>query len=340
MKLNFLKEIFEASSFSVGLDLGNFSVKIAQIKKMGVSKDAFLSFAVVAIEGDKSRDKIIEAVKQAYQEAGTDSKKVNISISGPNITMRYVILHIMRETDLIKSFDFELEKYIPYKKEEVFTDYRMLAKLPNNKMVVLIVAAEKQFIQERIKLIRDIGLEPQLINIDALALIEAFKLFMPYAGGVIAILDIGYKITKLVVLEGNIPYFSRDIETGEFDIIQIISDGMDINFNEAKELAYNPYDKTEKIKEAIKLTLNSLLNEISLCFEYCERNLEKRAEQLFLSGGGAKLEILTEFLKKGLNLKTGLLDLAQRFKVASSLDPQRLKDCAPVLSVAIGLALS
>jgi len=338
---NFLKGIsFPQPAVATGLDIGNFSVKLVQIKKINFGKEKSLSFAVVPIKGDGSPERIIEAIKQAYKDLAIDSKKVNISVSGPNIIMRYIILPSMREVELTKSLEFELEKYIPFKREDAIIDYRILAHLPNNQMIVLLVAVERRFISERVKLIKDAGLEPQTINVDAFALIEAFLGVLPKPKSVTALLDIGYRLSKLVVLGYDIPYFSRDIEIGEYDIFQMISQKMNLDFNLAKELSYRPAeDKVKEVAEAVKPTLDSLLSELSLSFEYCERDLGKKVDQLYLSGGGSRIKLLSESLGNIRDLKIHIWNPTLGFRISSPLNPEGLREYSHLLAVAVGLAL-
>ncbi len=339
---NFLKGIsFSEAPAAVGLDIGNFSVKLIQIKKINLGKEKSLSFAVVPIKDDGSPDRIIEAIKQAYKDSRIESKKVNISVCGPNIIMRYIILPLMKENDLSKSLEFELERYMPFKKEDAVIDYHILANLPNNQMLVLLVAVERRLIEERIKLIKDAGLEPQAINVDAFALMEAFLGVMPKPKSVTALLDIGYRLSKLVVLEYDVPYFSRDIEIGEYDIFQMISQKMNLDFNLAKELSYRPKEeKVKEIAESVKPTLDSLLSELSLSFEYCERDLGKKVDQLCLSAGGSKIKFLSESLGNIGDLKIHHWNPIQGFKVTSPLSPEGISEYSHLLAVAVGLALS
>lgn len=335
---NFLKNV-SSSSVKIGLDIGNFSVKIAQIKTPRFSKDKFLSFAVVPISGDRTDAKVIEAIKQAYKNLSADSRQINLSLCGPNIIVRYIILPQMNQKDLAKALSFELEKYVPHKKDSVISESHILANLPNNKSIVLLVVAEKDAIQQKVNLVKEAGLLPCSVNIDSLALSEAFKASLPGAKKTVALLDIGYRLSKLVVLEKDMPYFSRDIATGEFNIIQMISKGMDIDFDTAKQLEYDPQDKGPEITKIIKAELNSLIDEISLSFEYCERNLEIKVDSLFLTGGGARIKFLLESMERIPNLRVGFLNPTASFKVSSSLGAERLKEYSHLLGIAIGLAL-
>ena len=324
----------------IGLDIGNYSVKIAKIKKGPFTKKPSLCFSAAMINADRARQSIIDAIRKASASLTLDSKKVNFSIAGPQVIMRYILLPFMSEKDLSKSLEFELEKYIPYKKEEAIINCHILAKMPNNQMIVLLVAAERKIVQEKIEIIKEAGLEPQLITVDSLALCEAFKAISPRQKGVVALIDIGYRLAKLVVLENNIPFFSRDIEVGEYDIVQMISEKMNIGYPSAQELVYEPQGKTQELIEAAKTELHSLLNELSLSFEYCERNLEKTVGQLYICGGGSKIKIISEFLGKIPSVTISPLDIAHAFSVSSPEDIHSSLEYASFLAVAAGLALS
>lgn len=328
-----------ASSGRLGLDIGNFNVKMTQLKPVRFSKDRQLSFAVVPIKGDRTNLNIIDAIKEAYQNIGSDSREVNLSVCGPNVIVRYIILPKMDQSDLNKALTFELEKYVPHKKDSVTSEFHTLATLPNNKSLVLLVAADKGVITQRTNLIKEAGLVPVSVNIDALALSEVFKVCQVPSKKTVALLDMGYRLSKLVVLEKSTPYFSRDISTGEFNIIQMISKGMDLDFDTAKSLEHDPQDKAAEISKIIKAELNSLIDEISLSLEYCERNLEIKVDTLYLTGGGTGIKFLLESLERIPNLKVEFLEPAQSFKVSSSINGERLKEVAHLLAVSIGLAL-
>lgn len=342
MKKNLLDSLFFPGSTPLGLDIGSFSVKITQIRTSSFSKKKKITFSIVPIKGDRSKEKVVEAIKEAYKNLAVDTKKVNVSVYGQNIVMRYVVLPNMNKSDLKKSLEFELEKYIPYKKEDAVIEYYKLATLSDNRMTVLLVAALRSSIADRISLVKEAGLEAQSINVDALALSEAIKVIPSRSKAVCAVLDVGFKFSKLLVLENDIPYFSRDICTGEFDIIQAISNKLGLPYENALALGCNPADKLADITKAVSYVLNSLSDELALSFEYCDRNLEKKVSCLYLTGGGAKVAVLQEYLKNALKIKIEFLDLLQNFKISLPEKPGNenlIKESKALLSVSVGLAL-
>jgi type IV pilus assembly protein PilM len=341
MKLSYFFESVIPES-ALGVDIGSYSVKVAQIKGKQFSEKKFLSFAVKDIPQPRSPETIVAALRLACEEIKIDSNKANLSLYGPEIIMRYITLPALETFDLSHCLEFELERYIPGKqKSNMVIDYKILYRLPNNQMMVLLIALEKQIMEERINLIKGAGLVPQRVNLDCLALIDAYKtLAVPHKNQeVVAILDIGYTVSKLVVFHGDTPYFSRDITIGVFNFLELISENMGLVQAAASDLIFNPKDKTKEVFEAIRLNLNSLNDELRLSFEYCGRNLQKKVNQLFLSGGGSKIRMLDEPLATSLNVKVDLLDVTQSFIVPSTLKQERLKEGAPLISVAIGLAV-
>lgn len=343
MKLtNFFQSI--VPGITVGLDVGTYSVKAAQIKEKRFSGKKFLSFGVKDIKQPDSRESVVTAIKALYDEIKPDSNRVNLSIYGADIIMRYIPLPSLEAFDLSHCLEFELERYIPGKqKDTMVIDYKILYRLANKQMVVLLIAAEREVIERRISLARDAGLEPNSMNVDCLALMEAFKA-MPVSGKgkeVVAILDIGYSVSKLVVFQENIPYFSRDImASGIGNFLQLMSENMGLDPIRAQDLMFNPGDKLKEIIQACKLGLDTLTDELRLSFEYCGRNLQKKVSQLYLCGGGSKIKILDEALTASLNLKTKIFDVTSAFAVSSPYPQDKSRELSPLIAVAVGLAMS
>ncbi len=338
-KIDYLKDFFSKSTDSaLGLDIGNLNVKLCKVDSL---KNKAFSFATAPIQPEGPTEKIVGAIKEAHRLLNAGTNKVNISLCGSNVLVRYVVLPQMKDADIRKSLDFELEKYIPYKKEDTVIDFCVLKRLVNHKALILLAASERRVIQDRVNLVREAELEVSSINIDCLALYNTFKFIYPDFKGVVGLLDVGYKMTKLVILDNSIPYFSRDIESGRYNALQLLGNKMSLSINKAEEFEMGlSGNSPENILEITGSYIRYLVNELLLSFEYCERDLNKKVERIYLTGGGSNTKGLSDELQKILAIPVDFLDLRHTLKVAPSSGSKASLNNVANLAVSMGLTLA
>lgn len=327
--------------YAFGLDIGSFSVKAAQIKKGLAKGNGQFYFAVATIIKEGDRQAIITAIKEASKALNTDSKRVNISLSGQNVIARYILIPKMAEKDLKNSLEFELTKHMPQKFEDMVIDYQVIDKSVGAQMSVTVVGAERKFINERVNLVKEAGLEVHSVNVDCFAVSEIFRSAnsaMVKGAEAIALLNIGHRITNLSVLENDVLHFSRDIIFGGFDISKAISERMSMDFSAADRLKCGLGELVPESDKVVKSALSSLVDEIRLSFDYCERLIQKKVSAIFLSGGSAYLNDIDALLGSALAIKVNFWDPLAGFKLAqggASCDP---KASGRSLAVAAALA--
>ncbi|MCQ9208021.1 MAG: type IV pilus assembly protein PilM [Omnitrophica bacterium] len=326
---------------SIGLDIGNHYVKICELtQKQG--KYYLSAFGIEHLDNDSQEAKVT-AIKKLARESGITSNKVNISVCGPLVIVRYILLPSMTRQQLESAIKFEAEKYIPFNIEEVTLNAPILEeKREDGKIRVLIVAAKKSFIEDYVKLVESCGLEPQLIDVDSFALINSFLLNNPdkQDQGIIALLHIGANFTNINILKDGVSHFMRDITIGGRDLTKIIAEKLNMDYASAENVKCNPQTRQEEIFSIITPALNNLLGEISLSFSYYEDQLERGIDKVFLSGGTSKLKDLDKFLSSNLGMDIVSWDPVLKLQVNPALNQERLKSCLPMLSVGMGLALS
>ncbi|MFC1632215.1 type IV pilus assembly protein PilM [Candidatus Omnitrophota bacterium] len=326
---------------SVGLDLGSHYLKVAELSEQQ-GKVTLSAFGIERLADDTRRVKI-QAIRRLFKESGISTNKVNISVCGPSVIVRYILLPQMSKTQLQSAIKYEAEKYIPFNIEEVILNAPLLEdNRDDGKIRVLIVAAKKTAIEDYVKLITECGLEPQLIDVDSFALINSFLLNnsgRPDAN-IVALLHIGRRFTSINILKNNVSHFMRDITVGGNELTKMINEKLNIAIEDAEDLKCNPREREEEVFSIITPALNNLLGEISLSFSYYEDQLERGINKVFLSGGSAKLKNLDTFLSSNLGMEVLTWDPTAQLQVAPGINQERLKSCLPMLAVSIGLALS
>ena len=325
----------------VGLYIVNHYVKISElVEKEG--KYYLSAFGIERLAGD-SREAKISTIKKVAKESNISANKVNISVCGPSVIVRYILLPQMTKQQLESAIKYEAEKYIPFNIEEVILNAPILEeKREDDKIRVLLVAAKKAFIEDYVKLVESCGLQPQLIDVDSFALINSFLLNNPDKQGqsIVALLHIGANFTSINILKDRVSHFMRDITIGGRDLTKIIAEKLNIDLADAENIKCNPQDREEEIFSIITPALNNLLGEISLSFSYYEDQLERGIDKVFLSGGATKLKEMDKFLSSNLGMEVVRWDPTVNLQINPALNQERLKSCLPMLTVSTGLALS
>ena len=289
----------------VGLDIGTSSVKVlalSQQKAAGVQLDFF---AVQPFEGERSKEKIVEAIKRAVTSSETKLQNVTISVSGQGVVVRQVLFPKMSEGELKSALQFEAEKHIPFSINEVYIDAQVIDQnAEGNKMKVLIVASKKDLVDEYLGYIREAGLEAEAIDCDAIAVTNAFVFNNPGTGKdkTIALLNIGASMTNVCILKNETLNFTRDIPV--------------------------------EIK-----SIDTLENQVRLSFDYYENQFGKGIDGIYVSGGGAKETPLLQRFSQAFGFEVSAWDPTKILSVSPKVDAHALKDASGQLAVCVGLAI-
>ena len=339
----------EKPHVSVGLDIGSFFIKAAALK-IEKNKSELVNFVVKQIDKITITDLLSEIFKGLHVE----NKTINISVAGQGVVVRCIQMPKMSSSEAKNSLGFEAEKYIPFPLNEVFLDCFILKQLPEtNKMLVLVAAAKKNVVQQRLNLLKQVEIHPNIIDIDSLALaniinrIEFNTSSEPAESEgettkkkkVIALLNMGASFSSLCIVENGLPKFVRDIFIGGNDLTKRISNVLGVSVIESEKAKCNPSSDWEKVIGACETIVNNLINETRLSFDYFESESNAPIGSLYLSGGGSYLKGVDEIFKKNLNVETKILNPLADLNISEELDIEGLKSQAQKLSVAIGLAL-
>ncbi len=323
----------------LGLDIGSSSIKIIRLVREPSASVPRLDFYRLApLTSNADPRKIIKSI---LSEAGISGMRVNTSISGQAVIVRYVQMPKMTREELRKALKLGIGKYIPFSPEDVNYDFQTLetADKSGKNMPVLMVAARKEVIEERISLLRDVGLIPNIIDVDSFAVLNSFNLLSRQETGTVAVLDVGSDITSSTMLRDGMPFFNRDISMGGNALNKVIRDVFDLPASEAEEFKQNPGDRYGELITAVKPVLDSLCREIQLSINYCEGQMQGPVQKIYLTGGTAKFKGVDKVLNSILGLDVEIWNPLQSLVVSEELKIEELAKVGPLFTVAAGLAL-
>ena len=336
-------ELFKSKSekTKIGIDVGSYAIKTVELSR---EKDnlKIKNLSYVKLEDSDSQDNLLRAIKESAAKANVINKQVNIAISGPSVVVRFIELPHMSPEELKNAIPFEAEKYIPFNIEEVIIDHQLL--IPRlageNKMLVLLVAAKKSIINERLKIINAAGLSAGVLDVASFANVNAFLNSANRAEGKItALIDVGARATDINILDGDKLSFSRSIQQGGNDITKALSDALSMDLKSAEGLKIKPGDRAVEVNEKIGSILHNIIDEMHLSFSYYENQSGKTVSGIHLTGGGSRVKNFDNLLKENLGIDVVPWNPTEGMELDASVDKQSVDSIKDQLGVAIGLAL-
>ncbi len=328
---------FAPEKVSIGLNIGVSTIKLAKLK-FGQDNIELTGYAIEPCSIDSE-----DILKKLIQSQGI--KSVNISLSGQQAIIRYVELLRMTPTELKQALKFEAPKHIPFPISEVNIDGCIIKdNLPDNKMRVLIAAVKKDSLDQKIRQMRQLGIDVSLVEIDSISLINAFNFSyqddVDVKNKAVGLINIGSATSNLNILEAGVPMLSRDIQIGGNHFTQRISDALGTDFKSAEAMKMSA-DKAqrEKVSSAVESVLAKLSQEIRTSFDYYESRSVSSVEKIFISGGATLYEGFKDMLGGFLGLTVENWDPFKKVTIAPNLDAAKVRAVGSQLAVAIGLAL-
>jgi len=162
-------------------------------------------------------------------------------------------------------------------------------------------------------------------------------------GEFVALLDVGGGVTNVHIVKDGAPYFTRDLPIGTTHFIEEFQKQLGLTYETAQMVAKgNTADVDEQLVADIVRSVGAEIYQgLEPSLAYLKSSGEADGiDRIVLSGGGAKLPGLSEYLASSYNVPSELADplafLDYDPDVFGSQDPD---DLSPMLTVGIGLAL-
>jgi len=341
---------------TIGLDIGSSSIKVAELRE---SKKGYqlVNFGLVSIPPEAIVDGAImntsaveDAIVSLLGERKIKTKEVVASVSGQSVMIRKITMPAMTEEQLEEQIQWEAAQYIPFEITDVNLDFQILN--PGDEegnMEVLLVAAKKEVINDYVTVLRDAGLNPVVVDVDAFALLNMYEVNYPIMENeVVALVNIGASLINIVVLQGGKYVFSRDISMGGNLYTEEIQKQLSVSFEEA-ELLKKGGSQGEETEEVMRKEVDMVLKEVSeqiageiarsLDF-YSAASPEAPINKIWLCGGSCRISGLSEAIAKNQNLPVEILNPFRNIEANPKLfDPAYLEEVGAQAAISVGLAL-
>lgn len=323
----------------LGIDIGTQAMKLVQIRS---ADQALETYGVVDIKepitmqsSDADIGRTVDLLTGLVQKSRATTKRCAMSLPNSAVFTSVIDMPKMSDQELESAIQYEAKKYVPLPFSEVSLSWSPISEdIANNTIKVLLIAVPKQIRDTYIKIFQQAGLELEIIEIEALALIRCLVEDKSKNN---VIIDIGAKVTGINFVREGLLQLTRNLNVGGDTITEKISQALNLQAARAEQFKRDfGLNSTEFLPEAVKPVLNDIKSEIKQILELY-RSHSVQCDQVILIGGGSLMPGLDKYFA----------DLAPSVVYGNSLSrlsypaevEQVLKRFAPQLSVAIGLAL-
>lgn len=337
---------------SIGLDLGSSYIKTIKLKELKGSYELEL-FDLYPLPPELIVDgsiidsiRLVDSIKDMVRKAGIKTKDAVISISGhSSVIIKRISLPEMSEEDLSESIKFEAEQYVPFDIEDVNLDFQIIGpKEEPGQMDVILVAVKKDIINEYISVIKEAGLNPIVVDIDAFALENMYGVnYEIEPGKNVALLNIGASTINMSILKGGISVFTRDSSLGSNLHTEALQREYNITYENAEKLKRGePIENVspEDAATVIESASEEILSEIIRSFDYYRSTtMHEDISEVIFSGGCALLSNFASMIAEKTGIETRVAEPFRNIKIPKKFEGTNIQDIAPVMAIAVGLAL-
>ena len=340
--------LFGRKKTSIGLDIGSGFVKVVEVDHSGaqpevtrVAMRALLPDAIV--EGEiMDYGLVSETVRGLFEQLGIKNAEVVTAIGGHDVIIKKIQMDRMKESDAREVIRWEAEQHVPFDIKSVELDFQILN--PHDEgmqMEVLLVAAKRELVDNKVGLLQDAGINPVIIDVDAFALHNAFLHNYPEAQeGIIALVNVGHETTNVNILENGIPILTRDIPFGSRRIREDLQRERGLTAEQAEDVV-----QARETVDDLERFVDASADEIAVGIERASAFLMTREDgetlgKIYLCGGGARVPGMVESLGRRMNVETRLVNPFERVPVRPGAAGEvSIEEAGPMLLLPLGLAL-
>ena len=242
-----------AVSTVVGLDLGSHSIKIVEMDHSGKSP-TLTNYGITELVPDAvqegkvvERESVLESIGVLFDTCQIANRQINVALNGTDVIIKTIQTDRMSSEELEKTISWEAEQNVPFPLSDISLDYQVLdPEGEDPRMNVLLVAAKRDLIDEKLALFEEAGCDVVLMDVDTFALMNALRTnYESVAEGCHCIVHFGNESTHLGLVRNRLPILTRNLQVGGKKLVETIQGQLGISEDEAYMALYGSMEELE-----------------------------------------------------------------------------------------------
>ena len=328
----------------VGIDIGASDIKLAVVSDGNVR-----NLATGIVPDNLVRDGRIvspelaaEFLKSALKESQIKASHCAFLLPASVAYTRSMMVPAMSHENLVLNLPYEFRDFITLEKDKYFYDYALLGSVAdeNGKITeyeLIAATTLKETIQGYSNICRRAGLKLKTAIPEEIAYMNVLNRYQQHSNSDISdrefgFIDLGHTSTKLHIYRGNKHQASRVIEYGVGLLDSIIAEQSNIDEHIARAYKH-ANNKGEQSGELCLNLYSNIAMELIRALNFYRFNMpDSNLTDLYLCGGGSKIELLVDRVRDELQLEIHSF---------AELLPETVKnmDDASLCQLAVGVAM-
>ncbi|MEO7368796.1 MAG: type IV pilus assembly protein PilM [Gemmatimonadaceae bacterium] len=338
---------FTRKKTTVGLDVGSGLIKIAVIDH-GKGAPELVKVVITKlqpdaiVEGEVMDPGIVsDAIRAALDNAKVGSKRIVTAVGGRDVIIKKIQTERVKEKQARELMRWEAEQHVP-DVESVELDFQILDNgKTSDEMNVLLVAAKRDLVDAKMRILADAGVTPSIVDVDAFALHNAFEVNYPEAmKGIVGLVNIGNEITNVNIMDNGVPILTRDLPLGTRRFTEDLQRQHGVAGRDAENLIRG-YDRSPLLDDVLTTRVEEIAVGVERAAAFLlssKSNASLRA--VYLCGGGSRTPGLSDILANRLRIPVEHANPLARLNIRDgALESLTTDEVAPLLMLPIGLAL-
>ncbi len=347
--------IFSVPTFlrmpAVGLDISDDAIRFIEFKMtsrgMVVSRYATRSLAEGIVVSGRAADtaRLKESISILAKEFRLSF--ANISLPEEQAYIANIRIPAVLPSEIRNVLEIKLEEHVPIPGAQAVFDYVIAkgAETPRDYLDTVVSVLPREVIDQYTEIFNGSGVTPLGFELESQAIARSVIKWTEF--GSFMVVDIGKTITSIFVIARGVVQFAASVDMGgqyltdaikkKFSVEEVAAEEM-----KAKHGIIASKQKTE-LWDAVARVIGDFRDKIAQHYHYWQTHHGEKfggaIERIYLSGGGANLKGLSEYLALGLATPVHVANPWTNVNTFEGYIPPIPQHEALSFSVAIGLAL-
>ncbi len=324
--------------------------------KRGVTLEKFGQVALPdgAVRDGEAVDAVAvaHALKQLWAHTGFSHKNVVLGVANQRVIVRQVDLPALPERELKASLPFQVQDFLPMPVEQAVLDFHPVEEINEpgqpRQLRGMLVAAVREMVLSNVNAVQRAGLRVSSVDLTSFAVLRSLGGSGAADADTVALVDVGSRVTNIVVHRAGAPLFVRILLMGGQDVTDAVAETLGVTRTHAESIKQTPglagLDHEQKLAagRALESTAAAFVDEVrgSLDYYASSASTDVQLQRLVLSGGGSRLHGLADRIEAATRLPVTVGNPLSSIAVGrTGLSTEQIDFVQPLVAVPVGLAL-